>query len=146
MYSTMLKNSFPKKYIFKAFDTVVSVVYLVLDVGRALYPTALVMWAQAWPATSLTPKCPLQLVLVCLGRTVFTGDRISGYADNLHDRLGSGWKPSSAGKGTLVAKGTERRPGWRGRLVATAVRAAPRPSPLLCLGALRGGPYQTSHL
>lgn len=38
----MFKKEFPQKYIFKAFDTVVFVVYLALDVGRRAMSPALV--------------------------------------------------------------------------------------------------------
>lgn len=52
----MFKKYFPQKYIFKAFDTVVHVVHLALDVGEGLCPIPLVGMGPGPVNTSPTPK------------------------------------------------------------------------------------------
>lgn len=61
-------KKFPQKYIFKAFDTVVFVVYLVLHVGGGGWaPLPLSASVQARWATRLIPQHPSELTHVCLG-------------------------------------------------------------------------------
>lgn len=84
-----LKNKFPQKYIFKACDTVVFVVHPVLEVAWGCVPLPLLWGTQDWPATSPTPKSPSELAHTCWGDRVFAGDRILGYAEKPHHRLGS---------------------------------------------------------
>lgn len=68
-----LKNSFPKKYIFKAFDTVVFVVYLVLDVGVGLCPLPLSAWGPGLGSHQPDTQMPFRVGARMPGMTVFTG-------------------------------------------------------------------------